>query len=73
LADTEASGTATLSVSEDEGGTWTSKGTFDMTAQKKRIHRLGMHKGPRSYRIQHSANTGFRAQLLRINFQPGSY
>jgi hypothetical protein len=43
-----------------------------MTAQKKRVNRVGFHKGPRSYRLQHSANTGFRAQLIRINFNPGA-
>lgn len=72
LADVESSGTATLDVSDDDYQSWVNKGSFDMTKNKKRINALGLHQGPRAYRIQHSANTGFRGQILRINHQPSS-
>lgn len=66
LADVESSGGATLSVSDDDYQNWTTKGTFDMTRAKKRVSALGLH-GPRAYRVQHSASTNFRGQILRVN------
>lgn len=72
LADIESTGTATISVSDDDYQNWTTKGTFDMTKNKKRVHALGFHDGPRAYRLQHSANTGFRGQVLRVNVDPSS-
>lgn len=67
IADIEASGTASLSVSDDFYTSWVSRGSFDMTSNIKRIWRCGFHKGQRAYKLQHSANTGFRAQLLTVN------
>lgn len=72
VADVESSGTATLEVTDDDYQNWVSKGSFDMTKNKKRINALGLHQGPRAYRLQHSANTGFRGQILRVNHQPSS-
>jgi hypothetical protein len=61
-----------LSVTDDDYTTWTYKNGFDMTQTRKRIHRLGYHKSSRAYRLRHCLNTPWRAQLLRINFNPGS-
>lgn len=71
LADVESTGTTTLSVSDDDYQSWTTKGTFDMTKVKKRVNALGLHSA-RAYRITHNANTGFRGQLLRVNHVPSS-
>jgi len=68
LADNEASGTTTLSTTDDDYVTWVDRGTFDMTVTKKRINALGLHNA-RAYRVTHSANTGFRGQILRVNFE----
>jgi hypothetical protein len=73
LADTQASGTATLERSIDDGTTWTTLGTFDMTVQRKRINRLGGYKGQAQYRLTHSANTPFRASALKFNYTPGAF
>lgn len=70
VADTEASGTTTIDVTDDDYQNWVNKGSFDMTKNKKRVNALGFHQGARAYRLQHSANTGWRGQILRINFQP---
>lgn len=72
LADNEASGTATFSKTDNDYTSWETLGTFDMTKTRKRLNNLGQHDGARAYRIQHSADTGFRAQVLRINFTPGT-
>jgi hypothetical protein len=61
-----------LSVTDDDYTSWTYKNGFDMTQTRKRIHRLGYHKSSRAYRLRHCLNTPWRAQLLRINFNPGS-
>lgn len=68
-ADTEASGTATLDVSDDGYASWRTVGAFDMTKENKILWGGGWHPGPRAYRITHSANTNFRAQALRITYQ----
>lgn len=67
IADMQASGTATLSVSDDHHATWTSVGSFDMTSNHKRRYRCGYHRGQRAYKVEHSANTGFRAQVLNVH------
>ena len=72
LADTESSGTTALDYTDDDYVTWNpfGAGTFDMTVNKKRITGGGTHN-IRAYRLTHSANTGFRAQILRINHVKG--
>ena len=72
IADNQESGTATLEKSDDDYGTFTTLGTFDMTSMDKRINRCGSYKGGRSYRITHSANTAFRAEALEIEYEVGS-
>lgn len=72
LADTESSGTASLDTTDDDYTNWVSKGSFDMTAARKEVWALGWHRGPRAYRVQHSANTNFRGQMLRIKHTPGT-
>lgn len=66
IADTQASGTTTLEVSDDDGTTWATLGTFDMTLPIKKIYQGGSFKPGRSHRLTHSANTAFRAQYLDI-------
>lgn len=72
LADTESTGTASLDTTDDDYTNWVNKGSFDMTADRKEVWALGWHRGPRAYRITHSANTGFRGQILRINHSPSN-
>lgn len=71
-ADTQASGTCTLEASDDDFTSFVTLGTFDMTAHEKKITRCGSHKGERSYRLTHSANTAFRAKAMRIEYTVGT-
>ena len=73
IADTQASGTATLASSDDNGSTWTTRGTFDMTSARKRIASCGSYRGERQYRLTHSANTAFRGQALVEAYSEGSH
>lgn len=66
--DTESTGTATLYVTRDDYATWESVGTFDMTAQRKRIHALGWFQSNVAFKVEHSANTNFRAQALAVSW-----
>jgi hypothetical protein len=68
LADNESTGSTTLSTTDDDYANWVDRGSFDMTKTKKRLNALGLHN-VRAYRLQHSANTGWRGQLLRVNYE----
>jgi hypothetical protein len=72
IADTQASGTASLECSDDDYASWTTLGTFDMTQQVKRITRCGAYRGGRAYRLRHSANTAFRGEALEFDYAVGS-
>ena len=73
IADTQASGTATLSASDDDFATFSTIGVFDLTQERKRIHRVGSWKGKRAWRLTHTANTAFRAKALRVAYQTGAH
>lgn len=72
-SDIQASGTATLEVSDDDYGTWVTIGTFDMTKMHPRIHRGKAWRGGRAHRLTHSANTPFRASTLTIKYSEGTH
>lgn len=72
ISDVQASGTATLTCSDDDYATQVTLGTFDMTSLVKKITRCGSYRGGRSYRITHSANTAFRAEAIEIEFSVGT-
>lgn len=60
-----------LDVSDDDYGTWVSKGVFPITSKKK-LDGLGFHDGPRAYRITNWSDEAFRAQMLRIRHTPSN-
>lgn len=72
-ADIQASGTATLEYSDDDYGTWTTVGTFDLTEKNPFITRCGAHQAGRAWRLSHSANTPFRAKALKFEYTLGKY
>lgn len=72
-SDIQSSGTATLEYSDDDYSTWTTAGTFDLTKINPRIHRCGAFRGGRAWRLTHSANTAFRAQSLKFDFDIGAH
>lgn len=71
IGDTQESGTASLSYSDDDYATFSTPRTFDMTAMQPEITRLGSYKGGRVYKLTHSADTPFRAQALEIDYTVG--
>ena len=74
IGDTQSSGTATLEANDNDydSDDWKTLGSFDMTSMQPRITRCGSHKGGRSYRVTHSANTAFRAEALEIVYDEGT-
>lgn len=72
IADEESAGSTTLEYSDDDYGTWTTLGTFDMTQKRKRITRCGAHRGARAYRLSNSSDAPFRAEALVFEFAVGS-
>jgi hypothetical protein len=73
VADQQSSGTTTLQISTDDFATFTTLGTFDMTAAKKIIHRCGSFKGGASFKLTHSANTPWRGEALIVEYEVGSH
>jgi hypothetical protein len=73
IADEQASGTATLEASDDDYASWSTLGTFDMTAHEKKIAPCGSHVGGRAYRLTHSAATPFRGEALEIEYSVGTH
>ena len=71
IGDTQASGTTTLAVSDDDYATFTTLGTFDMTQPRKELYNGTWFQGSRAHQLTHSANTGWRAQALRITYRVG--
>ena len=71
VSDKQSSGTATLEYSDDDYGSWTTAGTFDLTTMNPRIHRCGSFVGGRAWRLTHSASTAFRADALEIDLDIG--
>ena len=68
IADTQASGTTLLEITNDDYATWQTIGTFDMTAQRKIIECGGGYYGEIAFRVTHSANTEWRGQGLIVEY-----
>ena len=69
IGDIQEAGTATLSVCDDDSGTYTTIGTFDLTQPAPRVHGAGSYEGGRSYKIEHSYNGPFRAEAIEIDYE----
>lgn len=74
IADTVSSAavsTVALYWSDDDYVSWKGPLYFDMTSDKKNVHRLGAHYEGRAYKVLHTANGPFRAQALEIRYDLG--
>ena len=71
IADTQSSGTTALTTYDDDYTTALTHEAFDMTAVNKEVTRLGGFDNHVIFKLEHSANTGFRAQALKIHWRPG--
>jgi hypothetical protein len=70
VADTQASGTASISWSDDDYANYNTARTVDMTKMDKALHGCGSCRR-RSFKIEHSANTPFRAEAIEIEYDEG--
>ena len=69
ICDKQSAGTVTLEASDDDYGTWTTLGTFDLTEMEPKISGCGSYVGGRAYRLTHSYNGAFRGEALEITFE----
>lgn len=72
VADNQSSGTTTLARSANDGSSYTTIGTFDMTQSRKRITRCGSFIGQASHQLTHSDNTPWRGQFLDMETKKGA-
>ena len=68
ICDKQSAGTVTLEASDDDYGTWTTLGTFDLTDMEPKITRCGPYRGGRAYRLTHAYNGPFRAEAIEITY-----
>jgi hypothetical protein len=71
IGDVQDSGSAALSYSDDDYATFTSAGDFDLTITNPKLQGLGSYEGGRVWKLEHSANTAFRAEALEIEYEVG--
>ena len=69
ICDTDLTGTANLSWSDDDYVTFSTPRTFDLTSKEPKLTSCGSHKGGRAYLLTHSSNSRFRAEALEIEFE----
>lgn len=69
-ADTQSSGTTTLQYSIDDGTTWVTAGSFDMTQARKQVSGTISVDTMIAFRMSNNANTPFRANNLVIYWNP---
>jgi hypothetical protein len=70
IGDTQASGTASISWSDNDYANYNTARTVDMTKVDKSLHGCGSTRR-RSFKIEHSANTAWRVEALEIEFDEG--
>lgn len=70
IADTQSSGTASISWSDDDYANYNTARTVDLTGMFKELNGCGSFRR-RAFKITHSANTPFRAEALEIEYEEG--
>ena len=69
ICDSDATGTAYLSWSDDDYATWSTPRAFDLTSKEPKLPNCGSHKGGRAYKLTHASNSAFRAEALEIEYE----
>ena len=69
ICDSDLTGTAYLSWSDDDYATWSTPRAFDLTSKEPKLSNCGSHKGGRAYKLTHSSNSAFRAEALEIEYE----
>lgn len=72
VSDKQAAGTASISWSDDDYGTYSSTRTFDLTKANPEIVMCGSHQGGRVYKISHDSANPFRAEAIEITYSEGT-
>ena len=68
--DVQASGTLSVSYSDDDGATYSTAQTIDLTTTRQRLTgTLGSFVGKRLWKLEHSANTPYRAERVEIDYE----
>ncbi len=70
VTDTVAASTLSTEFSDDDGATWSTARTIDLSATRKRLYRGG-HFRQRLVRLKHSSNTGYRLHRFYIDIDQG--
>ena len=70
LADNQASGTTNLDMTADDYTNWVDIGDFDMTATQKEVWGGLYCSSSCAFRLEHSANTAWRAQAIIVDWEP---
>lgn len=69
ICDSDSTGTAYLSWSDDDGATFSTPRAFDLTSKEPKLPACGSHKGGRIYLLTHASNSNFRAEALEIEYE----
>ena len=72
LADNQSSGSTTLATSGDDYATFTTRGTFDLTASRKTIRRCGYYRNHAIFKLTDSGNQPWRGQAIVVDWEPRS-
>lgn len=70
VSDAQTSGTVTVSWTDDDYQNYRNSRTFDLTTGRAYTKAGGVFRR-RAFRLQHSANTPFRAEALEMDYQLG--
>ena len=70
IGDTQASGTTVFKTSGDDYATLITREPFNMAEPNKVSRRCGYYRNHVIFVLEHSANTAFRAQALKVNWDP---
>lgn len=72
ICDKESAGTASISWSDDDFGTYSNTRDFHLNTMQPKVTRCGSFEGGRSFKLTHSSNAPFRAEALEIDYEVGT-
>lgn len=70
IADTQSSGSSTLSSTADDYATFGTIGSFDLTQQQKNLSGGGYYDSSVAFKLTDSGNNAWRGQALKITWRP---
>lgn len=70
LADNQASGSTSLSISGNDYASFQTIGSFDLTATRKKLFRCGYYTSHAAFKLEDSGNNAWRGQALIVDWEP---